>query len=147
MENLLHQTALIRNNGTFVLAADPDAPLAAVATADVARAAAGLLADPTWRGQQGVPVRAPADRTPREMAAIIAETIGRPVAYHQATLEEYRAQYVSSGASPAVADAMVEMAEAQAAGVYPPAAEDVPGTSFREWCETVLRPALTRTEE
>ena len=144
MENLLHQAELIRSKGTFVLAADPDTPLAAVATGDIARTAAGLLADPSWSGQQGVPIRQPADHTPREMAQIMSETLGQPVSYHQATLADYRAEHASHGASPAIADAMVEMAEAQAAGVYPPAGADGVGTTYREWCGSVLRPAVGR---
>jgi uncharacterized protein YbjT (DUF2867 family) len=146
MENLLHQLELIRDKGTFVLAADPDKPLAAVATADIARTAAGLLADPTWSGQHGVPVREPVDHTPREMAQIMSETLGRPVAYHQASLADYRAQYSSFGASPAIADAMVEMAEAQAAGVYPSAIAQGSGTPFRDWCKLVLAPDVARAE-
>ena len=147
MENLLHQVGLIRDQGLFVLAADPDAPLAAVATTDIARTAAGFLADPTWSGQEDVPVREPVDHSPREMAQIMSETLGRPVAYHQATLADYRARYTSFGASPAVVNAMVEMAQAQTAGVYPPASAGGTGTTFRDWCTSVLAPAVARPEE
>jgi uncharacterized protein YbjT (DUF2867 family) len=141
MDNLLHQLDLIRDRGLFVLAADPDERLAAVSTADIARTAAALLADPGWSGQEGVVVRAPVDHTPREMAGIMSETLGRPVAYQQATLADYRAQYVSLGASEAIADAMVEMVRAQQSGVYPPVHGDGAGTTFRAWCESVLAPA------
>jgi uncharacterized protein YbjT (DUF2867 family) len=144
MENLLHQVELIRDQGRFVLAADPDAPLAAaVATTDIARTAVELLADPTWSGQHDIPVREPFDHTPREMAQIMSDTLGCPVVYHQATLAEYRAQHDSLGASPAIVDGMVEMAQAQAAGVYPPAPGHGLGTTFRSWCESVLAPAAT----
>ncbi|MDG4808757.1 NAD(P)H-binding protein [Micromonospora sp. WMMD1120] len=142
MENLLHQVELIRDQGMFVLPADPDAPLAAVATGDIARAAVELLADRTWSGQRGVPVREPVDHTPRQMAQIMSESLGRPVTCHQATLADYRARYASFGASAATLDAMVEMAEAQAAGVYPPAGAAGAGTTFRQWCESVLAPAV-----
>ncbi|WP_435207666.1 NAD(P)H-binding protein [Micromonospora sp. bgisy143] len=142
MENLLHQVDLIRSRGMFVLAADPDAPLAAVATADIARTAADLLADTSWTGQQDVPVREPVDHTPRQMAQIISETLGRPVTYQQATLADHRARYASSGASPATVDAMIEMAEAQTAGVYPPVRDAGVGTTFRQWCASVLAPAV-----
>ncbi|MGV9212809.1 NAD(P)H-binding protein [Micromonospora sp. RB23] len=142
MENLLHQVDLIRSQGTFVLTVDPDAPLAAVATSDIARAAAGLLSDTTWTGQEDVPVREPVDHTPREMAQIISATLGRPVTYQQATLDDHRARYASSGASPAVVDGLIEMAEAQTKGVYPPARAGGVGTTFRQWCESVLAPAV-----
>jgi uncharacterized protein YbjT (DUF2867 family) len=147
MENLLHQAELIRDQGMFVLATDPDTPLAAVATTDIARTAAGLLTDPTWSGQEDVPVREPVDHTPREMAQIMSETLGHPVSYHQAALADYRAQYTSFGASPAIVDAMVEMAEAQAVGVYPPASAGGTGTAFRDWCKSALASAVARPEE
>jgi uncharacterized protein YbjT (DUF2867 family) len=145
MENLLHQIELIRDQGMFVLAADPDAPLAAVATTDIARTAVDLLADPTWSGQQDVSVRESVDHTPREMARIMSDTLGRPVVYHQATLAEYRAQYESFGASPAMVDGMVEMAQAQAAGVYPPptTTESIT-TTFGNWCTSALVPVAAR---
>jgi uncharacterized protein YbjT (DUF2867 family) len=143
MENLLHQVDLIRAQGTFVLTTDPDTPLATVATADIAGKAAELLADPTWTGQKDVPVRAPADHTPRELAQIMSETLRRPVTYHRISLADLGAQYAASGASSAIVDAAVEMAQAQAAGVYPPTSEGGAGTTFRQWCTSVLTPAVS----
>ena len=141
MENLLHQVALIRDQGMFVLPADPDAPFPAVATADIAHEAARLLTT-EWAGQEGVAVREPVDHTPREMAQVMSQALGEPITYHRATLGDYRAQYESHGASPAIVDAMVEMAAAQAAGVYPPMTPGGDGTTFAAWCEAVLAPAL-----
>ncbi|WP_232421891.1 hypothetical protein [Nocardioides sp. Iso805N] len=146
MENLLHQVASIRDQGTFVLAADPDQPLAAVAGNDIARAAAGLLAHPTWTGQEDVPVREPVDHTPREMAEIMTEVLERPIAYRQTTVADYGAQYAAHGASPAIVQGVVEMAQAQAAGVYPPAPAGTDGTSFGDWCDLVLAPAVASAE-
>lgn len=143
MENLLHQADLIRNQAMFVLAAAPDEPLAAVATSDIACTAAELLMDRTWNGQEDVPVREPVDHTPREMAQVMSEVLGQAIGYHQSTLADYRAQYTAFGASPAIVDGMAEMAEAQAAGVYPPASPGGTGTTFHEWCESVLLPAVT----
>ncbi|MEU1755640.1 hypothetical protein ABZ436_23685 [Micromonospora matsumotoense] len=39
-------------------------------------------------------------------------------------------------------DGIVEMAEAQVAGVYPPARAGGVGTTFRQWCASVLAPAV-----
>jgi uncharacterized protein YbjT (DUF2867 family) len=142
MENLLHQV----EQEMFMLAADPDTPLAAVATTDIADTAAMLLADPTWSGQQDIPVREPIDHTPREMAQIMTETLGHAVVYHQVTLAEYRAQYASRGASPAIIDGLVDMAQAQAAGVYPPASGEGSETTFRDWCMSVLAPATLQAK-
>ncbi len=145
MENLLHQVDSIRDEGVFALAADPDAPYPAVATSDIAHTAATLLADPTWTGQRGVAIREPVDHTPGELAQIMSDVLGRPVAYRQVAIDDYRAQYASFGASPAIVDGMVEMAQAQAAGVYPPAPAGGDGTSFEQWCTSVLAPAMAGT--
>ncbi|HEX2902262.1 MAG TPA: hypothetical protein VHO01_02290, partial [Jatrophihabitans sp.] len=85
--------------------------------------------------------------TPRELAQIMTEVLGRPVRYEQASMADYRAQYAAHGASPAVVHAMVEMAEAQLAGVYPPAHGAGSGSSFEQWCATVLAPALGLSPE
>lgn len=144
MSNLLLQVARIRDQNMFTLAAGPDMPLAAVATTHIAHTAAELLAYPTWSGQQGIPVREPVDRTPREMAEIMSEALGRPIAYHQTPLPEYRARYESLGGSPAVVDGMIELVQAHAAGIYPPASGGGTGTTFDEWCRSVLAPAVAR---
>ncbi len=83
-------------------------------------------------------MREPVDHTPREMAAIMSEALGHPVAYRQVTIEDYRAQFSGRGASPAATDAMVEMAQAQADGVYPTADGEGSGTTFETWCQTTL---------
>jgi len=141
MENLLHQLASIRERGSFALPADLDQAHPVVATADIARAAAALLVDATWTGQEGVVVREPVDHTPREMAEVMSQVLDRPIACERASLEDYREQFASAGASTAVADAMVEMAQAQQAGVYPPVTPGG-GTTFADWCGSVLKPAL-----
>jgi uncharacterized protein YbjT (DUF2867 family) len=141
MENLLHQTTSIREQGRLVLTADPDAPFPMVATRDIARTAADLLDDSTWTGQDSVVVREPVDHTPREIAHILSEVLDRPVSYQQSTLADYRAQYTAAGASPAIADAMVEMAHAQARGAYPPVTTGGTGTAFLDWCESVFSTA------
>jgi uncharacterized protein YbjT (DUF2867 family) len=143
MENLLHQVALIRDHGVFVLPARPDAPYPAVATVDVAATAAELLADASWTDQEAVVVREPADHTPRELAQIMSDALGRPVTFQRVALDDYRARLASAGASPATVQGMVEMAQAQNAGVYPPARPGGRGTSFADWCATVLLPAVS----
>ncbi|TWE10412.1 NAD(P)H-binding protein [Rudaeicoccus suwonensis] len=143
MENLLHQTQSIRDHGILELPAEPGAPFATVATADIARVAAGLLADRSWTGDAGVLVRAPQDHTPAELAQIISDAVHGPVSYRQTSMADYRDQLASFGASQAMAQAMVEMAEAQADGVYPPADGTGGGTTFTEWVDAVLAPAIT----
>lgn len=142
MENLLHQSDSI-TTGTFTMTADPDSEVATVACIDIADAAATLLSDATWTGSQGIPIRDPHDHTPRQLGQIMSEALRRSVVYRQSTFAEYRESYAAHGASPATVQGLVEMAEAQAAGVYPPADGNGNGTTFAEWCATVLTRAVT----
>lgn len=142
MENLLHQRDSI-TKGTFTMTADPDSEVATVACSDIADAAATLLSDATWTGSQGIPIRDPHDHTPRQLGQIMSEPLRRSVVYRQSTFAEYRESYAAHGASPATVQGLVEMAEAQAAGVYPPADGTGNGTTFAEWCATVLTRAVT----
>ncbi|MFE9968462.1 NAD(P)H-binding protein [Streptomyces sp. NPDC005525] len=134
MENIARQATLIRERDEFALTSAPDQPHPTVAVADVASAAAELLADRTWTGQQGVPVRGPVDHTPREMAGIMSDVLGRQISYRQIGIDDYRTQLASRGASPAVVGAMIEMAQAQWDGVYPPVEQGNGGTTFEIWC-------------
>ena len=118
-----------------------------MASADVADVVADLdlLGDPSWTGTEGGVVREPVDHTPRQMASIMTEVLGRPVGPERVSLEEHRAQLAALGASPAVAAAMVEMAAAQEAGVYPPVQPGGSGTAFEQWCAETLLPAVRGT--
>jgi len=68
MENLLRQAQEIKEQGTFSMANAAGRPLSAVATRDVAAAAAALLLDTSWSGQTSVPVAGPDNLTPDGMA-------------------------------------------------------------------------------
>lgn len=142
MENLLGQTASI-GAGEFRLTSGADRTLALCAVRDIAAAAAGLLLDGTWDGQDGVPVLAPGDLTPVDMARTMAEVLGRPVRYRETGLAEYRAALLRNGAAEGTAQAVIDMADAQNRGIYDvgPEVKRSP-TSFRRWCEDVLRPAV-----
>ncbi len=67
MENLLRQTQALKEQGTFSMANTAGRPLPAVATRDVAAAAAALLLDSSWGGQASVPVAGPDNLTPDDM--------------------------------------------------------------------------------
>ena len=144
MENFLRQLAPIRDQGVFFLPRTADRPLATVATRDIAAVAARLLTDRDWTGQEDVPVAGPDDLSPNQMAAVMSEVLGRPVSAQQVPLERYRASMLERGMSEGWAQEMVDMAEAQnTQGVYdlPPGTPRTP-TSFRQWCQEVLKPAV-----
>jgi uncharacterized protein YbjT (DUF2867 family) len=99
MENLLRQLGAIREQGAFFLAYSPDRPLASVATRDIAAAAAALLADRSWTGQENVPVFGPDRLSPSAMAEVISDVLGRPVAYRQVSLADFGSTLSQRGAS------------------------------------------------
>jgi uncharacterized protein YbjT (DUF2867 family) len=148
MENLLRSASEMAEEGTFTMANTADRPLPVIATRDIAAAAAALLLDSSWDGQASVPLTSPDNLTPDEMAEVISDVLGRPVRYRQVAVADYQAAFVRRGASPAMAQDFAEMVEAQNNGIYdaePRDAGSITGTSFRQWCDETLRPAV-RTE-
>jgi hypothetical protein len=123
--------------------ADLKAPL--VATSDIATVAAKFLMDATWTGQADVPVLGPEDISPIEMAEILSSVLGRSVRYEQIPIEAYKARMVSRGMSEAFAQGLADMMTAKNGGIDNTSsravAPDTP-TTFRQWSETVLKPAV-----
>ncbi len=107
--------------------------------------AAALLLDISWSGQARVPLAGPDDLTPEGMAEVISGTLGRTVRYRQVPVADYQAMMRQRGASPAIAQDMAEMIEAQNNGIYdaePRDPDSATATSFRQWCEDTLEPAV-----
>jgi uncharacterized protein YbjT (DUF2867 family) len=145
MDNVARQTALIKNDGIFtgVIAGDLKSPTCA--TRDIAAAAARLLLDDTWTGAGNVPVLGPEDLSFDDMAAIMTEVLGRPVRYQQVPGEAFKARMTAFGMSDAMAQGLLDMANAKNAGLdnaEPRTPESSSPTSFREWCTDVLKPAV-----
>ncbi|GAB3919571.1 NAD(P)H-binding protein [Microlunatus endophyticus] len=144
MDNLLWQTELIKNQGFFGDPQPGDLRLPRVATRDIAAVAADLLLDLEWTGIAEVPVLGPEDLSQNEMAAIMSEVLGRRIEYRQISYDDYRAM-MAQGRSEPIAEGMVEMAIAKAEGLDQGAArtsQNSTPTSFRQWCEEVLKPAV-----
>jgi uncharacterized protein YbjT (DUF2867 family) len=144
MENLLHQVEAIQRQGAFFLANSADRTLLTVATRDVAASAAKLLLDDTWSGHGGVPVVGPDDLSPDGMAQVISEVLERPIRFQQITTQDYKATLMQYGMSDPWAQGLVDIVTAQEAGAYDdePRAPIIPTTSFRQWCEEVLKPTV-----
>lgn len=145
MDNVLRQVESIRNQGLFFWPISGDRKLPTCATRDIAAVAARLLLDPSWSGQGSVPVLGPEDLSHDEMAEIMSEVLGKPVRFQEIPSEAFRARLLQSGASEAVAQGMVDMMAAKNAGLdnaEPRTPEATTPTSFRQWCEEVLKPAV-----
>ncbi|MEU7841596.1 NAD(P)H-binding protein [Micromonospora sp. NPDC049114] len=148
LENLLGQLDAIRGQGAFYLTCAGHLPLATVATRDIAGAAAELLTDLSWTGQEDVPVFGPDRLTPDGMAEVISQELGRPVAYRRTTVEDFAAMLRSRGATDQAITDLTEMFAAQDEGIYDAdwARAKPVATDFRTWCRQVLVPAANTRE-
>lgn len=143
MENLLRQLDAIRGQGAFHLTCAGDLPLASIATRDIAGAAADLLTDLSWTGQENLPLFSPDRLTPDGMAEVMSQELGRPVTYRRMSLDDYGSLLRSQGVSDQSVKDITEAFAAQDHGIYDAdwaTAEPTP-TDFRTWCREVLKPA------
>jgi hypothetical protein len=79
------------------------------------------------------------------MAQIISEVLGRPIRYQRIPFDAYQAQFRDQGMSEAMTQGMVAMMRAKNAGLdnaEPRTPQASTPTSFRQWCQDVLKPAV-----
>jgi uncharacterized protein YbjT (DUF2867 family) len=146
MDNIVRQAGSIKNRGVFFSPIAGDRTLPAVATRDIAATASRLLLDTSWSGVDEVPLLGPEDLSFNDMAEIISEVLGTQVRFQQTTFEVYRDRFVGAGMSEAMAQGMTDMAAAKNDGIdnaVQRTPENSTPTSFRQWCEEVLKPAVT----
>jgi uncharacterized protein YbjT (DUF2867 family) len=145
MDNLLRQVGSIRDQGVFTGTEAADRRFPTAATRDIAAVATRLLLDRSWTGSGSVPVLGPADISPDDMARTMTEVLGRPVRYQQQSLADLGATMASYGVGDAFVQGMVDMMRAKAEGLddgVPRTPETASPTTFRQWCEDVLKPAV-----
>src|SRR5580692_7270349 len=150
MDNIASQSAAIKNQGMFFSPIDGDRKLPSVATRDIAAAASRLLVDGSWSGVAEVPLLGPEDLSFSDMAAIISEVLGRQVRFQQITFDAYKDRFVGFGMSDAMAQGMTDMAWAKNQGLdnaVQRTPENSTPTSFRQWSEEILRPAVLGQSE
>lgn len=142
MENWLGALGMLAQ-GVLPTFSAPDKALPMVATADIGRTAAvALLEGP--RGQTRLELSGPREYSPDDVAAAIAELIGKPVAAAPAPLDAVVPTFTSFGMSPAVAGLYRELYEGLAGGRVAWSGE---GRALRGTVSIadVLRPALRAT--
>ncbi|GAB3711946.1 NAD(P)H-binding protein [Amycolatopsis oliviviridis] len=146
MDNLLWQAGSIGKDGVFFAPVSGDRKAPTCATRDIAAVAAGLLLDRSWEGVADVPVLGPEDLSQNDLAGIMSEVLGRPVRYQQVSMDAFRATQRANGWSEAMAQGMVDMMIAKEAGIdsaTPRTPEATTPTTFRQWCEEALKPAVS----
>jgi uncharacterized protein YbjT (DUF2867 family) len=145
MDNILRQAGAIKNQDMFFSPISGERKMPSCATRDIAAAAAKLLLDPSWSGQGHVAVLGPEDLSFNDMAAILSEVLGKAVRFQQIPFEAYKARFIEFGMSEAMAQGMTDMAFAKDQGLdnaEPRTPENTTPTSFRAWCEEVLKPVV-----
>lgn len=145
MENLLRQVPSIRDHGMFTdtVAADREAPTAA--TRDIAVTAANLLLDRSWTGTDETPVMGPEDLSAHGMARILSDVLDYPVRYERQSLDDFHATLTKHGVGDAFVQGYVAMMRSKDNGLddgVRRTPRTATPTTFREWCEEVLKPAV-----
>ncbi len=124
---------------------DGDLKAPTCATRDIAAAAAKLLLDGSWSGRGHVAVLGPEDLSFNDMAIIMSDVLDKPVRFQQIPMEGFRSRLLEGGYSGPMAQAMVDMLTAKNNGLdnaEPRTAQSTTPTSFRQWCEEKLKPAV-----
>ncbi len=145
MDNLLRQVQPLKTQGMFFGVLDPDRKDPYCSTGDIAAVAAKWLLDTSWTGQEDVPVLGPEDLSCNDMARILSEVLGKPIRYAQIPFEALKSQLTERGATEAMAQGMIDMMMAKNEGldhVIPRTPEASTPTTFGQWCEAVLKPAM-----
>jgi uncharacterized protein YbjT (DUF2867 family) len=145
MDNTLRQVDAIKNEGLLAWPISGDLKSPTCATRDIAAVAARLLLDESWTGQGAVPVLGPEDLSFDDMTRIMSEVLGRPVRFQRIPVETFQATLTGHGMSAAMAQGMADMCAAKDEGLdnaEPRTPESTTPTSFRQWCEDVLKPAV-----
>jgi len=145
MDNVIRQVGPIGEQGMFFSPIAGDRKLPSCATRDIAAVAARLLTEEGWTGFEEVPVLGPEDISYEDMAQTMTEVLGKPVRFQQIPGEAFKSNMVDAGMSEAMAQGLLEMMEAKDRGLdneVERTPENSTPTSFREWCEDTLRPAV-----
>jgi uncharacterized protein YbjT (DUF2867 family) len=144
MENMLLQVEPIRRQGMFFYPLGGDVKMPTCAVRDIGATALRLLRDRSWTGHGGVGVHGPADLSFNDMARIMTEVLRRPIRFREVPGPGLKASLMQHGSSEAFAQSLVDMFAEIGQGIYGAearTAETTTPTTFRQWCEEVLRPA------
>jgi uncharacterized protein YbjT (DUF2867 family) len=145
MDNVLRQVEPIKRQGVFFSPLAADRKLPTCATRDIAAAAARLLLDTGWSGVREAAVLGPDDLSGNDMAEIMSEVLDKPVRFQQIPFDAFKAGFLGRNASEAFAQGMTDMMRAKNDGLdnaEPRTPANTTPTSFRQWCEEVLKPAI-----
>jgi uncharacterized protein YbjT (DUF2867 family) len=149
MDNLLRQVESIRDLGQFFLPISGDLKQPSACTRDIAATAARLLLDHSWSGVGSVSVLGPEDLSYNDMARIMSDVLGKAVRFQQISVDAFKSRLLQRGMSEAMAQANADMWTAYGEGLdtaEPRTPASTTPTSFRQWCQEVLKPRILAQE-
>lgn len=145
MENLLGMVEPIKAKNQFSNAVPADVKYPWVAVEDIAAVAVPLLLDKTWSGNASVGILGPEDMSQGVAAVIMSEVLEKEIRYQEISGEQLKSVLLKNGASEAGAPALVDLCNSIKKSTFNKV-ECTPETSspttFREWCETIFKPAF-----
>lgn len=144
MDNVLRQLPGLRT-GVLTGTVPADLKLPAIATGDIAAAAAGLLLDHTWTGQDTVDLLGPQDLSLNDMAAILTDVLATPIRFEPGDNAADKRRLLDFGFAEPIAQAMIDMAIAKANGLdlgVRRTEQNATPTTFRQFAQQVVKPAL-----
>ncbi len=129
-DNLLNfQGAAVAKDGAFYGASGGGA-VSYISSADVARTAASILADPAPHVGKRYVLTGPEAMTDEALAALATDVIGKPLRYVDVTPDQLRGSMVEAGMPAWIADSLVALESVKAQGYaaeVSPAVEDITG--------------------
>lgn len=146
MENLLYRIGGIKAAGKLMYMIKPDVPMYAVATADIAAAAATALSELSFAGKSVRYLLGQRTLSFAQMASIIGSAIGKPdLAYEQVAAERIKQALMAHGYSRNGAEMFEQTANAFNNGVLQSTVarniENTTATSLEAFASEVFAPA------
>ena len=147
MENLFRSLDTLARDGVFYQPSPADKPFPLVATRDIGVVAAQELLDGSWTGHRIRGVHGPEHLSYNQVAAILTETLGRPIQYVQVSVDQARQGMRGAGLPDFLTDIFSEMYQAIVDGRMDAAeartAETTTPTSLATFAREALAPALS----
>lgn len=141
MENHFFNAAGIQPMGALVSPIKPDVRIPQIATSDVGRAAAELLAEGSFTGKMVRELLGATEVTLEESARVLGPAIAKPdLKYKQTSYDEARQAMLQMGLGSGTIDSFLEMYRAFNAGLFEPEKPRSPAattkTTLQDWAST-----------
>ena len=146
-ENFIEMAGGIKEAGALFFPAPTDRTTGMIATADIARRAADLLHDRSWKGREVVPLYGPRDYSYDEAAEVLARATGHEIRAQQVPKEAVVGQMSQFGAPPQWAEGLATLYTSIGSDGYrehPREATSTTSTDLEGWAQRHLKPALDK---